>query len=111
MDIFRKIAERRIAEAVERGEFENLSLAGQRLDFERDAHVPEELRMAHRILKNAGILPEEVQLLRAVADLRRELASEVEPRRRLDLVRELNAKESHLNFLLEQRRKLQRQGP
>ena len=47
------IAERRIAEAVSQGELDNLPGAGRPLDLEEDALVPEELRMAHRILKNA----------------------------------------------------------
>ena len=53
------IAERRIAEAVSQGEFDNLPGAGRPLDLDEDALVPEELRMARRILKNADVpLPE-----------------------------------------------------
>ena len=53
------IAERRIAEAVSQGELDNLPGAGRALELDDDALVPEELRMAHRILKNAGVpLPE-----------------------------------------------------
>lgn len=54
------IAERRIAEAVARGEFDGLPGAGKPLDLEEDPLVPEELRMANRILRNAGFLPSEV---------------------------------------------------
>jgi hypothetical protein len=48
------MAERRIAEAVSRGELDGLPGAGRPLDLEDDALVPEEERMANRILKNAG---------------------------------------------------------
>ena len=52
------IAEQRIAEAVSQGELDNLPGAGQPLDLD-DALVPEDMRMANRILKNANIpLPE-----------------------------------------------------
>lgn len=55
------LAERKIAEAVSRGEFDDLPGAGRPLDLEDDALVPEDLRLAHRILKNAGFAPKEVQ--------------------------------------------------
>ena len=53
------IAERKIAEAVSQNEFDNLPGAGRPLELDDDALVPEEMRMAHRILKNADVpLPE-----------------------------------------------------
>lgn len=54
------IAERRIAEAIERGEFDNLPGMGKPLNLEDDANIPEELRMARKILKNANCLPPEI---------------------------------------------------
>ena len=55
------IAERKIAEAVAQGEFDDLPGAGKPLDLEEDPLIPEELRMANRILKNAGFVPREVE--------------------------------------------------
>ena len=53
------IAERRIAEAVSQGELDNLPGAGRPLELGDDALVPEDMRIAHRILKNADVpLPE-----------------------------------------------------
>ena len=57
------LAERRIAEAVSRGEFDDLPGAGRPLELDDDVLVPEELRVAHRILKNAGVAPPEVKKL------------------------------------------------
>lgn len=54
------IAEQRILEAMERGEFDNLPGKGKPLDLEDDANVPEDLRMAYKLLKNAGYAPEEL---------------------------------------------------
>jgi hypothetical protein len=48
------LAERKIADAVERGELDDLPGAGRPLDLEEDALIPEELRMAWRILRNSG---------------------------------------------------------
>jgi len=52
------VAEQRIREAMERGEFENLPSRGRPLDLDEDANVPEELRMAYKLLKNGGYLGE-----------------------------------------------------
>lgn len=49
------LAERKIEEAIARGEFDNLPGAGRPLDLDdEDPLWPEEVRMARRILKNAG---------------------------------------------------------
>jgi len=63
MDIFDQIAERRIAEAMARGEFDGLPGAGCPLELDDDPLVAPVLRTAYRILKNAGYVPEEVRLL------------------------------------------------
>jgi len=54
------IAERKIAEAIARGEFDNLPGAGKPLELDDDALVPEELRVANRILRNAGFVPPQI---------------------------------------------------
>lgn len=48
------IAEQRICDAIEKGEFDNLEGSGRPLDLASDANIPEELRMAWKLLKNAG---------------------------------------------------------
>ena len=66
---FDAIAERRIHEAQERGEFENLPGAGAPLALDDDPLVPEELRVAYRLLKNAGFIPPELAAHREIRDL------------------------------------------
>jgi len=65
------LAERKIAEALARGEFDGLPGAGRPLDLEDDALVPEDLRAAFRILRNAGFAPAEVEARRTIAGLER----------------------------------------
>jgi len=55
------IAERKIAEAAAQGEFDGLPGAGKPLDLDEDPLVPEDMRMANRILRNAGFAPREVE--------------------------------------------------
>ena len=54
------IAERRIEEAVARGELQGLPGEGAPLDLWEDPLVPEEMRMAKRILKNADLEPVDI---------------------------------------------------
>ena len=67
MICFQKLAERRIAEAIEKGQLDNLPGAGQPLKLEDDSNVPEDLRMAYKILKNAGCVPPEVALRKEIS--------------------------------------------
>lgn len=63
------LVERRIEEAISRGEFNDLPGSGRPLELDDDALVPEELRVAYRILRNAGYVPPEVGELRQIAAL------------------------------------------
>jgi hypothetical protein len=63
-----QLAEQRIREAAAQGAFDDLPGAGQPLSLDDDAAVPEELRSAYRLLKNAGYLPPEVQLRREIGE-------------------------------------------
>lgn len=82
MDFITELAERRIAEAIERGELDDLPGAGRPLPHDDAALVPPELRVAYRILKNAGYVPPEVESLREIGELERLLArSEDGPQR------------------------------
>lgn len=71
MLLFELIAEQKIREAAERGELDNLPGAGAPLNLDDDALVPQGVRVAHRILKNAGFLPPEVEVRREIRDLER----------------------------------------
>ncbi len=64
--VFQRLAEQRIQEAMQKGEFDNLPGKGKPLELEDLSHVPEELRLAYKVLKNAGFLPPEAELLREI---------------------------------------------
>jgi hypothetical protein len=65
------LVEQKLLEAVSRGELDNLPGAGRPLDLDDDALIPEDLRVAYRILKNAGFVPPEVETLNEIAELER----------------------------------------
>lgn len=68
---FDAVIEQRIRDAASRGEFENLPGSGQPLELDDDRMIPEDLRVAYRILKNAGYVPPEVQTFKEIAELER----------------------------------------
>lgn len=63
------VAEERIQEAMRRGDFDALPGAGRPLELDDDPLVPAELRVANRILKNAGCVPPELLERREMAEL------------------------------------------
>lgn len=62
---FEKIVEERIRQAVEKGDFDNLPGRGKPLRFE-EMNIPEDLRLAYKILKNADCLPPEIELRKEI---------------------------------------------
>ena len=98
MEILEKIAERKIREAMEQGAFDNLPGAGKPLREEDLAAVPEEYRMAYKVLKNAGCIPPELELRKEIMNLRNPLGTVEDDAERLKRLRELNFKLLKLNM-------------
>lgn len=63
---FEALVEQRIKKAQEDGEFDHLEGKSKPLKFE-DLNVPQDLRLAHKILKNSGFLPPEVELKKKIS--------------------------------------------
>ena len=66
---FDSLVEARIERAIERGELTDLPGQGSPLSLDDDACVAPELRLAYRILKNAGFVPEEIEVRREIMGL------------------------------------------
>ena len=99
MLLLEKIAEKKIREAIERGEFANLPGAGKPLRLEDDSMIPEDLRVAYKILKNAGFIPPELELRREIITLRDLLRSIENEDGKREKIRELNYKLLKLNII------------
>ena len=99
MLLLEKIAEKKIREAIERGEFANLPGAGKPLRLEDDSMIPEDLRVAYKILKNAGCIPPELELRREIITLRDLLRSIEDEDGKREKIRELNYKLLKLNII------------
>lgn len=87
--MFDKLVEQRIRDGQEAGEFDDLEGAGRPVDLDAYFSAPEELRAGYALLKNAGIVPEEAQLLAEAEELKRELEACDDERRRTKLRRDI----------------------
>ena len=63
---FDRIVEQRIRDAQRRGEFENLEGNGKPLRLNDESNIPEDLRMAYKVLKNAEMMPPELELRKEI---------------------------------------------
>jgi hypothetical protein len=94
-----KIIEQKIREAQVKGEFDDLPGTGKPVEIEDDRHVPEDLRMAYKILKNANCIPPELELkkeIRRMEDMLENLSDEKEKYRQ---IKKINFKIMQLNML------------
>lgn len=110
MYLLDQIAEARIQEAIERGDLHGLQGEGKPLHLDDDSAIPEELRAAYRILKNAGFLPPELQLRKELRQAEQLLQQLPESERscarvRIELLqlRLATSRRQPLNLLLEDR--------
>lgn len=93
------IVEERIRKAQEEGQFDDLPGKGKPLKLDDDSRIAPHLRASYRILKNAGLLPPEMQLRKEVNHLR-QLLDEVECEKDVrQLVREINEKIAASNIM------------
>lgn len=98
MEIFRKIAEKKMRDAMDGGMFDNLSSRGKPLVFEDETWIPEDLRFAYRLLKNAGCIPPELELRNEIINLKNLLNTLDDHKERIKKIRELNFKLMQLNM-------------
>jgi hypothetical protein len=99
MDWLERLAEERIREAMERGEFDDLPLAGKPLPLEANGSVPEDLRLAYKILKDAGFLPPEMELRKEILSLKELLSTVDDDGERRKLSKRINDLVLKLNLL------------
>lgn len=90
MQAFAWIAERHIEEAQRRGDFDNLPGQGRRIVFEDDSMIPQDLRMAYKILKNAGYVPQELLDEKEIVTATELLAAATDEQERYRQMQKLN---------------------
>ena len=99
-----KSADEAIRAAMERGDFDNLSNKGKKLNLDDYFNTPEEQRVGFSILKNAAYIPEEVQLLKEIGELQEKLAQVSEESERKKLLKEIEGRRLKYNLLMERKK-------
>ena len=105
MDILMHLAEERIREAMENGVFDNLPGKGQKIIPEDLSMIPEDLRAGYIILKNAGVLPEEMQLKKELLTLQSLIDCCYDEEEKKEIKKKINEKILRFNLLMEKRKK------
>jgi hypothetical protein len=103
VSIFDRIAEAKIAAAQERGEFDDLPGSGRPLELEDLSRVPPHMRAGYRLLRNAEVLPPEIELRREIYSLGKVIDSTGDPDDRERLRDRLRAAELRYALLAERR--------
>ena len=99
MFAFQKIVEKRIKEAQERGDFDDLPGQGEPINIEDDSHIPEDLRLVYKILKNADCLPPELQLRKEIRQMEDMLESIPDEKEKYRQIKSINYKIMQLNMM------------
>lgn len=87
---FEKLVEERIKKAQKEGFFDDLEGSSKPLKFDNQ-NVPSDLRLAHKILKNAGFLPPEVELKKKITHTEQLLeTAEIASPQRVKIQKKLN---------------------
>jgi len=84
---------------------EKLPGQGEPLDLDEYFRWPEDLRLAYSLLKNSGYVPEEVELLREIGDLKQRLSECLDAASQKELRRRIQEQQVALNIKLERHRK------
>ena len=103
MSIFARIAEAKIQDGIERGDFDDLPGRGRPLRLDDMSGVPPHMRLGYKILRNAGVPPPEVELRREVYRLDREIAATADPKALAELKRRRRDSDLSLAIMLERR--------
>ncbi len=96
-----KVVEAIIQEAMQRGDFDDLPGKGKPIDLTAYFDTPEEVRMAYSMLKNAGLVPREVELLKEIAELKQMESALVDEKKRLKIRKEIEKKQIEFSLMME----------
>lgn len=95
---FEKLVEERIRQAQREGKFENLPGSGRPLP-EEQVNVPEDIRLAYKILKNADCLPPELELKKEIRSTQDLLSGMADTAEKYQTLKKLNLLIMKLNAL------------
>jgi hypothetical protein len=104
-----KAVEAIIKEAQERGDFDNLPGKGKPIDLTAYFDTPEDVRNAYAMLKNAGMVPTEVELLQDIAAFKEHLATVTDEAERNRIQKIIRDKQLQFDVMMERQKRQRRE--
>ena len=112
LSIIQTIAERKIQQAMAEGSLADLShWKNKPLPPDDMANVPEDLRMAYRLLKNAGYVPEEVAMQKEITRLEQVLAGCTDEKEKIRQLKRIGFLKTKLECRMGRAMELGEDGP
>ena len=112
LSIIQTIAERKIQQAMAEGSLADLShWKNKPLPPDDMANVPEDLRMAYRLLKNAGYVPEEVAMQKEITRLEQVLAGCTDEKEKIRQLKRIGFLKTKLECRMGRSMELGEDGP
>ncbi len=84
---------------MDNGEFDDLPGKGKPIPLEDDSHVPEDLRLAYKVLRNADCLPPELLEKKEICQMEDMLTTIPDEKERYKLIKKINFKIMKLNVM------------
>jgi|SRR5215813_2137326 len=100
-----RFIDEQIRKAIEAGEFDNLPGKGKPIDLRTYFETPEDLRLAYSLLKSNNFVPEEVEILKDIDQLKKQLAACSDESQKTRIQKEITDKTYAFNLLIEKRRR------
>lgn len=97
--------EEQIRKAVEAGEFDNLEGAGRPLNLDDYFNTPEDLRVGYSVLKSSKFVPEEVERLKEIGELKERVKTCADENEKKRLNKILSEKNLALSLILERNKR------
>ncbi len=90
-----------IRQAEKSGEVKRLPGYGKPLNLDDESRIPQKYRMAYRVLKNAGVTPPEVEMIKELATLRLQLDNLTDQHERQSLIAKIGEAQGKLDVALD----------
>jgi hypothetical protein len=96
---FEQIIEKKIIKAQKEGKFNDLDGAGKPLKDDELLSIPDDLKIAYRILKNADFLPPEIELKKEIKKTEELLSKTFDLDKKYKIIKKINFLVMKLNML------------
>ena len=100
-----KLIDKMIQEAISRGEFDNLEGKGKPLDLDAYFATPEDVRMGYSVLKSNKFVPEDVDRLREIGELKESQRTCPDKAEKSRILKILHDRELAFSIILERNRR------